>query len=203
MTSEIAENQHRLKRQFAVIELLEKEFLSFLWADTPTTGDQLKKRCEQLSIELENAEGLSPALVLYLFEHLEQKAFYEVSKATALAQTIRPDDLITKLPPKLINVAHAVRDHAYKDKQSKQASQASKRPRPLQRHTSRQRVEVLLQKKIDKGEFVPGRPLEIAKFVNHVCGLFPELTRSQTVRGWVKEFLKNKHSSPQVFGHKE
>lgn len=189
ITQKITESQRSLKLQFAAIELLKQEFLGFLWTESPATEAELKERMERLSPELEKAGGLSPTLLLYLLDDLEQKAIHEVSKATALAQTIRPDDLAKYLPQRLIQNAHAVRDHAYKELQSKQARSAASRPR-LARSKDKQRVEGILMQRIKSGQFDVTDKKKIVKFAEEMCDIFDSLNRPQTVRGWVKEYLK-------------
>lgn len=189
ITEKIIEGQQKLKLQLAVVELLKQEFLGFLWTDSPATEDDLKERMERLTPKLEKAGGLSPTLLFCLLDELEQKAIYEVSKATALAQTIRPDDLAKYLPQRLIQNAHAVRDHAYKELQSKQARSAASRPR-LTRSKDRQRVEGILIQRIKSGQLNVNDNKKIVKFAEEMCEKYESLNRPQTVRGWVKEYLK-------------
>lgn len=190
MNSDFVEHQNRLKRQVACVELLQNEFLSFLWAEAPATYDELRERFERLFSELDRTDGLPPILVMQLFEALEQKAFAEIRKPTALAETTRPDDLAAKLPKRYIKVATAVREHAYKEMQSSQAKSASSRPRPAGKHPDRERVINLLRERIANGQFVPGRKLEIASFLSEISDSYPRLGRPETVRNWVKNYLK-------------
>lgn len=196
MTVEIADHQNRLKRQLAAVELLEKEFLGFLWADVPATPDQLLERFERLFSELDLSEGLSPILVMQLFERLEQKSFYEIRKPTALAETTRPEDLGEHLPSRFIENAHAVRTHAYREMQSKQASAASKGPRPTRNHDKREAVERLLKKRIKSGEFDINDKRAPGKFAEEMCTVYEELNRPPTVVKWVKKILG--HQAPSV-----
>ncbi|NNJ18974.1 hypothetical protein CSV86_029635 [Pseudomonas putida CSV86] len=190
MNQDIVEPQHRLKRQVACVGLLQGEFLNFVWAEAPATYDELNARFVRLLSELDSAGGLPPILVMQLFDALEQKAFAEIRKPTALAETTRPDDLAAKLPKRYIKVAKAVRKHAYKEMQSNQAKSASRRPRPAGKHPDRDRVINLLRERLANGQFVPGRKLEIAKFVREIYDSYPRLGRHETIRNWVKNHLK-------------
>lgn len=196
MTIEIANHQAQLKRQLAAVELLEKEFLGFLWADIPATPEQLLERFERLFSELDLSEGLSPVLVMQLFERLEQKSFHEIRKPTALAETTRPEELGKYLPPRFIENANAVRTHAYKEMQSRQASSASKGPRPAQNHINRETVERMLAQRITSGEFNLNDKKAPVKFAEEVCTVFEQLNRPQTVVKWVKKFIE--HQAPSV-----
>ncbi|MDU9390507.1 hypothetical protein [Pseudomonas sp. zfem002] len=190
MNPDIVKHQLRLKRQVACVELLQNEFLSFVWAETPATLDELRERFERMLSELDSTEGLSAILVMQLFEVLEQKAFAEIRKPTALLASTRPDDFAEKLPERYIELAKAVQQHSYKEKQSSQAKNASKMPRPAGRHADRERVINLLRERIANGQFVPGRKLEIAKFVGEIYDTYESLGRKETIRNWVKDYLK-------------
>lgn len=196
MTVEIADQQKKLKRQLAAVELLEKEFLGFLWTDPPTTPDQLMERFERLSSELDLSEGLSPTLVMQLFERLEQKSFHEIRKPTALSETTRPEDLGEHLPSRFIENANTVRMHAYREMQSRQASAASKGPRPAQNHRKREAVERLLIERIKSGEFDINDKRAPRKFAEEMCTVYEEMNRPETVVKWVKKILG--HQAPSV-----
>lgn len=185
------EQQEKFKRQMQAVEMLEAEFLRFLWTEQPASPAQLGERFDRFAEALNKTGGLDASAVLALFDKLEQRALTEINKPLALAQTIDPDCIAHQcpdLPKTLITNTQAVHTHAYTTSHSKQAKGAAQHKRPAGRHPRRQSVENELNKWIHTGQFDTKKPI-YSKFIKHTQELFPELNRDDTIRAWIKEYL--------------
>jgi len=124
------EQQEKFKRQMQAVERLEAEFLAFLWQEQPASSTQLAERFDRHDSILEGTGGLDAGAVLFLFAKLEQRAFKEINKSLALAQTIDPERIAEQcpdLPRVIVENAKAVHVHAYTTMQSLQAKGAAKK----------------------------------------------------------------------------
>lgn len=189
------EQQEKFKRQMQAIEMLEAEFLRFLWTEQPASPAQLGERFDRFTEVLEKTGGLDAGAVLALFDKLEQHAFREINKPLALAQTIDPERIAQQcpdLPWVVVENSKAVHAQAFITGQSKQNRGIAQRARPRGRHPRRQSVETELEKWIQSGQFDATKSAH-SKFIAHIQDCFPELGRTQTLRAWIKEYLASKH----------
>lgn len=122
------EQQEKFKRQMQTVEILEAEFLRFLWTEQPASPTQLGERFDRFAEALDKAGGLDAGAVLTLFDKLEQRAFREINKPLALAQTIDPERIAQQcpdLPRVVVENAKAVHVHAFTTSLSKQNKRSS------------------------------------------------------------------------------
>lgn len=187
------ERQERFKSQLRAVDLLEGEFLAFLWQEQPASPEQLAERFDRFQAILDKTDGLGASAVLGLFDMLEQRAFREVNKSLALAQTVDPEQIAQQcpdLPRLLVENAKAVHVHAFTTRQAKQNRKNASNERPGGRHPRRENVEKELQKWLDTGKFDASEKQRTYKhFIAHIQACYPELERAQTIRKWADDYI--------------
>lgn len=181
----ISDQQERLKSQMRAVELLEEEFLAFLWREQAASSTQLAERFDRHTEILEGLGGLDAGAVLFLFAKLEQRAFKEINKSLALAQTIDPERIAEQcpdLPRVLLENAKAVHINAYTTRRSRQAADAAKEK---SRKSTEAKAAVLVEWDRDGNEYKSRA--DFARIVSRRDGL-----KERTVYDWVTDHLRDK-----------